>query len=68
MLKYVFRPYDPIFPKLFIKEKNRLKKFLGRTVLIEHVGSTAIPGLGGKGIIDIAIAAPDKNDLLNVSS
>lgn len=68
MDKYVFKPYDSIFPKLFSKEKNRLKKFLGRGILIEHVGSTAVTGLGGKGIIDIVITAPDKNDLLNVSS
>lgn len=68
MSKYVFKPYDPIFPKLFTKEQNRLKKFLEKDVLIEHVGSTAVPGLGGKGIIDIVIAADDKNGLLNVSS
>lgn len=68
MFKYVFRPYDPIYPKLFIKEKNRLKKFLGKGVLIEHVGSTAIPGMGGKGIIDIAVAANSKDDLSDVSS
>ncbi len=68
MFKYVFRDYDPIYPKLFRKEKNRLKKFLGKDVLIEHVGSTSIPGMGGKGIIDIAIATTDKSDLQDVSS
>jgi len=31
---------------------------LPKNVKIEHVGSTAIPGLGGKGIIDIAIRTP----------
>lgn len=68
MFKYIFRPYDPIYTKLFSEEKNRLKKFLGKNVLIEHVGSTAIPGLGGKGIIDIAVAANNKNDLSAVST
>lgn len=68
MFKYVFRPYNPIFSKLFSKEKNRLKKFLGRDALIEHIGSTSIPGMGGKGIIDIVIATDDKNDLFNISS
>lgn len=68
MFKYVFRPYDPIYPKLFNEEKNRLKKFLGKKIFIEHVGSTSIPGMGGKGIIDIAVAANSKNDLSNVSS
>lgn len=68
MFKYVFKPYDPIYPKFFDKEKNRLKKFLGKYVLIEHVGSTSIPGMGGKGIIDIAIATNGKKDLPGVSS
>ncbi|CUI18045.1 conserved hypothetical protein [Candidatus Protochlamydia naegleriophila] len=30
--------------------------YLKNALAIEHVGSTAIPGLGGKGIIDIAVA------------
>lgn len=56
MKKYVFRAYNPAFPDLFEKEKNRVKKILGDNDLIEHVGSTAVLGLGGKGIIDIYIA------------
>ncbi len=67
MNKYVFRPYDPIFVKLFNNEKIRLQKFLGDEVLIEHVGSTSVPGLGGKGFIDIAIAT-DKNKLREISA
>lgn len=59
MAKYLFKPYDPIFPRLFEKEERRLRKLLDY-VLIEHVGSTAILGLGGKGIIDIAIQAPEE--------
>jgi GrpB-like predicted nucleotidyltransferase (UPF0157 family) len=46
--KYFFRPYNPIFPKLFENEKIRLRKALGKTVQIDHIGSTAVPGLGGK--------------------
>ncbi|MBI2338129.1 GrpB family protein [Candidatus Daviesbacteria bacterium] len=61
MKKYVFKPYDPNFPKLFELEKNRLRKILGKDDLIEHIGSTAVPGLGGKGIIDICIATSKKN-------
>jgi GrpB-like predicted nucleotidyltransferase (UPF0157 family) len=56
MKKYVFKPYSKIFPKLFQKEKERISRNLKEVQAIEHVGSTAIPGLGGKGIIDIAIA------------
>ncbi len=57
MNKYIFKPYNPIFPTLFKKELNRLKKYLGNGFVIEHIGSTAIPDLGGKGIIDIYITA-----------
>jgi GrpB-like predicted nucleotidyltransferase (UPF0157 family) len=56
MKKYAFKPYNPLFPKLFEKEKGRLLAHLPDGTIIEHVGSTAVPGLGGKGIIDIAIA------------
>ena len=54
--KYVYKPYSKIFPDLFQKEKIRISSSLKDAVAIEHVGSTAIPNLGGKGIIDIAIA------------
>jgi GrpB-like predicted nucleotidyltransferase (UPF0157 family) len=55
MKKYVFKPYNQKFPKLFEKEKKRISSY-SKKLHIEHVGSTAVPGLGGKGIIDIAIA------------
>ena len=51
--KYIFRPYNPIFPELFKNEKERMEKILGDNLKIEHIGSTAVMGLGGKGVIDI---------------
>ncbi len=60
--KYSFYEYDKEYPKLFGKEKLRIKNVLPKGTIIEHVGSTSIPGLGGKGIIDIAIWTP-KNKL-----
>lgn len=60
MTKYVFKDYSKIFPALFQKEKARLTAHLSIPLIIEHVGSTAIPELGGKGIIDIAIAVERK--------
>lgn len=66
MDKYVFKPYDAIFPKLFKEEKERLSSYLTKDYLIEHIGSTAVTGLGGKGIIDIIVAA-DESDLSEVS-
>lgn len=56
MKKYSFKAYSEIFPELFRKEKDRILSSSTRTLAVEHVGSTAIPQLGGKGIIDIAIA------------
>ena len=58
MKKYVFKPYNESYPKLYQDEEQKLKNVLGNDILIEHIGSTAIPGLGGKGIIDIMIAVP----------
>lgn len=58
MKKYVYKPYNPLYPSIFQKEKNKLETILGNDAIIEHIGSTAVPGLGGKGIIDIMIAVP----------
>ncbi|MGC8586907.1 MAG: GrpB family protein [Candidatus Micrarchaeia archaeon] len=54
--KYVFKGYSPIYRQAFKKERIRLYAGLGReNVAIEHVGSTAVPGLGGKNILDIIV-------------
>lgn len=66
MKKYLFKPYSNIFPELFQKERERIKSNINMPLVIEHIGSTAVPGLGGKGIIDIAIAV-DKEDMNSVS-
>src|SRR5262249_27002497 len=55
------------FPDLFQKEKERIVHSLVNVLAIEHVGSTAIPGLGGKGIIDIAISVA-KEEMERTSS
>lgn len=56
--KYKFKKYNKLYPLLFNKEKQKIKKILPKGTLIEHVGSSAVPELGGKGIIDIAIKTP----------
>lgn len=65
--KYVFKPYSEIFPNLFQNEKKRISISLN-AIAIEHVGSTAIPNLGGKGIIDIAIAVAKEEMELTCTS
>ena len=62
--KYSFKPYSDLLPLLFQKEKERIAAYLQGEISIEHVGSTSIEGLGGKGIIDIAIStSPEKMDV-----
>lgn len=53
--KYAFKPYSNRFPSLFSLEKGRIIKQVTQIKDIQHIGSTAVVGLGGKGIIDIAI-------------
>ncbi|MEX2720477.1 MAG: GrpB family protein [Candidatus Wukongarchaeota archaeon] len=49
--------YDPQWPIQYEEEKDRILGVIGHIVLaIEHIGSTAVPGLGAKPIIDIMIA------------
>ena len=51
-------PYSHNFIKYFKKEKQKIKSVL-KDAEIYHIGSTAIEGLGGKGIIDIMVATDD---------
>ncbi|MGB6976685.1 MAG: GrpB family protein [Gammaproteobacteria bacterium] len=47
-------PYDPQWPALFEKEKELLLKSVGEYIVgIEHIGSTAIPKICAKPVIDI---------------
>lgn len=46
--------YDPAWPRLFAEERDRIVAACGgRIVAVEHVGSTAVPGLAAKPIIDM---------------
>lgn len=55
--------YDPDWPWLFSREADRLRSVLGDEALrIEHVGSTSVPGLIAKPIIDILLVVPDSAD------
>lgn len=65
MKVYKFRKYEKIFPILYSNEKKRISKAVHENSLIEHVGSTAVPGLHGKGIIDIMISCP-KNSISKI--
>ena len=52
--------YDPVWPSLFEEEKARLLAVVGDHIEdIQHIGSTAVPGLGAKPIIDIQMSLRD---------
>jgi len=54
---------DPTWPAQFERERERIAAALGdRALLIEHVGSTSVPGLIAKPIIDILLVVPDSAD------
>ena len=66
MQKYIFKKYNPEFKDFFILEEGKINKVLSDFgIKVEHIGSTAIPGLGGKGIIDILIGSLP-SDLLKI--
>jgi GrpB-like predicted nucleotidyltransferase (UPF0157 family) len=52
--------YNPSWPALFAREAARIRAVLGdAAVRVEHVGSTSVPGLAAKPVIDILLAVPD---------
>jgi GrpB-like predicted nucleotidyltransferase (UPF0157 family) len=51
--------YDANWPILFEQESTRIQQALGSFALaVEHVGSTAVPGLSSKPIIDLMVGVP----------
>lgn len=68
MKEYAHQPltqssYDPAWAGLYQNEKERISEKLGDCVIrIEHIGSTAVPGLSGKPIIDILVVIKSAGD------
>ena len=55
--------YDPEWPRLYEREAERIQSALGnRALLIEHVGSTSVPGLAAKPKIDILLVVANSAD------
>jgi GrpB-like predicted nucleotidyltransferase (UPF0157 family) len=56
-------PYDPSWPAQYAAEATKIRTALGAAVLVlEHVGSTSIPGIAAKPIIDIVLGVADSAD------
>jgi beta-N-acetylhexosaminidase len=57
--------YDPRWPELFAREEERIRAALGdRALRVEHVGSTSVPGLPAKPIVDVVLVVADSSDEL----
>ena len=53
-------PYDPEWPRLYEREADRIRAALGeRVIVLEHAGSTSVPGLSAKPRIDIILGVAD---------
>jgi GrpB-like predicted nucleotidyltransferase (UPF0157 family) len=56
-------PYDPDWPSQFSRQANHIRDALSEKVLLlEHVGSTSVPGLSAKPIIDMVLAVSNSAD------
>jgi GrpB-like predicted nucleotidyltransferase (UPF0157 family) len=56
-------PYDPEWPRLYDREAARIRAALGeRALVLEHAGSTSIPGISAKPRIDIILGVADSAD------
>ena len=53
--------YDPVWPRMFLEEREQLQTLVGHWLAgpIEHIGSTAVPGLTAKPVIDIMAGVRD---------
>ncbi|GFF45919.1 UPF0157 protein BH1888 [Aspergillus udagawae] len=52
--------YDPSWPTAFASIAERIKSALGpKALTVNHVGSTSVPGLPAKAIIDVDLVVPD---------
>jgi GrpB-like predicted nucleotidyltransferase (UPF0157 family) len=55
--------YDPAWPRIYERWRQRVAAALGRTATrIEHVGSTSVPGLAAKAIVDIQVSVASLTD------
>jgi GrpB-like predicted nucleotidyltransferase (UPF0157 family) len=59
-LQVQLRDYDPRWALIYLDQRTRILDALaGQDVEVEHIGSTAVPGLAAKPVVDIVIAVPD---------
>ncbi len=53
---------DPQWPAWFARVRDQIVAALGPAVRVEHVGSTSVPGLAAKPVLDVQVSVPDLDD------
>ena len=62
-------PYNLEWPAMYERLEKQIRDVLGaKVLLLEHVGSTSIPGLSAKPIIDMVLAVDDSTDEISYAS
>ncbi|MGY1896800.1 GrpB family protein [Nocardia gipuzkoensis] len=62
-VEVVLEEYNPAWPDWYAEEEAVIRAALGAVALrIEHTGSTSVPGLAAKPLIDILLLVPDTTD------
>lgn len=62
-IRVELRPYNSDWPAQYEREASRISRALGERVRsLDHVGSTSVPGLAAKPIIDIVLSVEDSAD------
>ncbi|MBA3999381.1 GrpB family protein [Brevundimonas sp.] len=66
--KIEIRPWSPAWAVDFAIIADDLSKILGKSVRLEHIGSTAIAGLAAKPVIDVVVGVPTMDDVATATT
>jgi GrpB-like predicted nucleotidyltransferase (UPF0157 family) len=58
----VLEKYSPQWPIRYAAQEQRIRSALPAAITVEHIGSTSVPGLAAKPIIDILLVVADSSD------
>ena len=60
LVRFALSAYNPAWATFFDQIEARLREALGEDALaVEHVGSTVVPGLSAKPLVDVLLVIPD---------
>lgn len=63
-MKFIIAPYSPEWPALFEEQATVIRAAIGHLhPQVDHIGSTAVPGLAAKPLIDILVGLRREEDL-----